>query len=165
MAPMAESSLAKRVWRVRWWVRALSVAVLAFPVATFLAPSWFNPTWEEGMPADQLPWLIGVLVVLLMVMCATFYARVELTGEQVRVVNPWRTHAFPLREIADMRPGSFGLEFELTSGRKVSAFAVQCTYASIGPEPRWVEVAQTLATARLDRVSSRQAVHISVVAH
>ncbi|TKK90816.1 hypothetical protein FDA94_03360 [Herbidospora galbida] len=134
----------KRVWRVRLWVRALSVLVLAYPVAAFLVPSWFNPTWDEGLPAEDRPWLIGTSLMMLVVMWAAFYARIEVADEKVRVVNPWRTHTFPLRDIVDMRPGPFGLVFELNSGERISAFAVGCT-RTIAREPRWVGVARTVA--------------------
>jgi hypothetical protein len=34
------------------------------------------------------------------------------------------------------------VEFLLSSGRAVPAFAVQCTAFTLGPEPRWVGVAR-----------------------
>ncbi|TMR11897.1 hypothetical protein ETD86_34385 [Nonomuraea turkmeniaca] len=129
-------------------MRILSVAALAFPVAVFLAPSWFNPTWEEGLPAGQWPWLTGIFVVLLVVTWAAFSARVELAGGHVRVVNPWGTQTFSAREVVDTGPGRFGLYFELSSGRKVAAFAIQCPLVSLGEEPRWVGVARAVAAAR-----------------
>ncbi|MBB4678335.1 PH domain-containing protein [Crossiella cryophila] len=138
---------AARVWRVRWWVRLLTV-LLPLALAPFLlVPSLMpNPDWQQhGMPAEEWVW-VGVFYLLLgLAAWSAFRARLELADGRVRVVNPWGTREFAVAEVAEVREGSRGVEFVLTSGQVVAAFAVQCTAVHRGPEPRWVEVARAVS--------------------
>jgi hypothetical protein len=142
---MAEPA-GRRVWRTRWWVRLLAVAV---PVAA--SPFLFYPPWspntewrDSGMPADEWFWSVVIFACLALMAWAAFRARVELSAGRVQVVNPFRSTEFPASTVVDVRPGALGVEFLLSSGQVVSAFAVQCTAVHVGPEPRWVGVARAV---------------------
>jgi len=134
------------VWRTRWWVRLSAVAVpVAVSPFVFYAPWSPNPDYREsGMPADDWFWSAVLLACLVLAAWAAFRARIELGAGRVRVVNPFRIHEFAASSVVDVRPGRLGVEFVLSSGRVVSAFAVQCTAAHLGPEPRWVGVARAV---------------------
>jgi hypothetical protein len=142
---VAESDV-RRVWRTRWWVRLAAVAVPVAISPFMLYPPWSpNTEWREtGMPAGQWFWAFVILACLGLAAWAAFHARVELFAGRVRVVNPVRSHEFPVSAVVDVRPGALGVEFLLWSGQVVSAFAVQCTAVHVGPEPRWVGVARAV---------------------
>jgi hypothetical protein len=141
---MAEPYRGIQIWRVRWWVRALSIAVLLPPSLIVFAPARLNPTWAAGVPADQWAWLAVIYAVLFVLAWTAFYSRVELNDGHVRVVNPWGTRTFQASEVANVQPGPYGVEFLLFSGSKVAAYAIQCAWVSAGPEPRWVGVAKAV---------------------
>lgn len=131
--------------RVRWWVRLLAVAILLLMLAFGeFGPYLLNPDWRTGMPDFEQLWSTAILAVLGLIAWAAFRSRIELDGGQLRVVNPWGTRIFLASNVATVRPGSLGVEFVLHSGQVVVAFAVQTTLVHIGPEPRWVDVAQAV---------------------
>lgn len=134
------------VWRVRWWVRVLSVAVLVLMV--MLQTVWAtapNPDWQRtGVPLEDQIWGGGFVVALALVVWSAFRARIELADGMVRVVNPWGVREFPASDVVSVHPGGYGLEFELPEGRVAVAFAVQSTAVHAGAEPRWVEIARAV---------------------
>jgi hypothetical protein len=139
----------RRVWRTRWWVRLAAVAV---PVA--ISPFMFYQPWspnteyrESGMPAEEWFWSVVILGCLGLLAWAAFHSRVELHAGRLRVINPLRSYEFPVSTVVDVRPGALGVEFLLSSGQVVSAFAVQCTAVHVGPQPRWVGVARAVMGA------------------
>lgn len=83
-------------------------------------------------------------VVLCLVALAAFISRVELANGTVRLVNPWGIRTFPASDVVSVRPGGYGLEFELPAGRVAVAFAVQSTAVHAGSEPRWFEIARAV---------------------
>jgi hypothetical protein len=129
---------------VRWWVRLLSVAVpLLMSPFVWVQPLMLNPEWQrDGMPASEWFWAAVLYVVMGLLAWSAFHSRIELGDGQLRVVNPWRSHVVSTADVVDVKPGSLGVEFLLSSGRAVAAFAVQCTAFNLGPEPRWVGVAR-----------------------
>lgn len=133
-----------RVWRVRWWVRAVASAALALALLMASQPQWLNPQWQDGMPVSEWPAAAGFIVGLAFAVWAAFRSHVVLADGHVRVVNPLRTRTFPAAEVVAVTPGELGARFELASGRSVSAFAIGCTALYRGPEPRWVDVARAV---------------------
>ena len=142
--PRAVVETVKRVWRVRGWVRAISVAIPAlFLSLSFVWPGVLNPTWTTGMPADQAP-AVGVFgVASAICIWSAFRSRLVLRGETFTVVNPWRRRTGQVENVERVTPGDYGTEIHLKNGRRIIVFAVQCTWAYWG-EPRWVGVATAL---------------------
>ncbi|MBB5850267.1 hypothetical protein ACFQ05_23940 [Amycolatopsis umgeniensis] len=134
---------------MRWWVRLLCVAVpLAMAPFVWYQPWMLNPEWRrDGMPASEWWWAAALYVVMGSLAWSAFRSRIKLGDGRLRVVNPWRSHEISTAHVIDVKPGSLGVEFLLSSGRIVSAFAVQCTAFEFGAEPRWVDVAREV-TAR-----------------
>lgn len=133
----------RHVWRVRWWVRLVAVAIPLFGIPFVLEPGLLNPEWENGMPATELVVLVLFYAVLGLAVWAAFRSRLDVDANFVRVVNPWQARSFPRVEVSGARSGPWGLELLLADGRVVVAFAVQCVGA-LGARPRWVEVARAI---------------------
>lgn len=111
----------RRVWRVRRWVRLLTVLFLA-PV---LWPATVNPDWADGMPADQWPAVTCFYAVFALNIWSAFRARIELDRGQVRVVNPWGTCTFPVTAVTGVQLGKWGVVFFRREQRLSIGFAVQ----------------------------------------
>jgi hypothetical protein len=116
-----------------------------------VSPFLFYPPWspntewrDSGVPAGEWFWSAVIFAGLALSAWAAFRARVELSAGRIRVVNPFRIHEFPVSKVVDVRPGELGVEFLLSSGQTVSAFAVQCTAVHLGPQPRWIGVARAV---------------------
>jgi hypothetical protein len=139
--PPPDVEVGRRVWRVRLWVRLLSVAIPLLGLPFVLQPQLFNPDWETGVPTSDLVFEVLFYAVLGMAVWAAFRSRLDVDETVVRVVNPWRVHSFPRAEIRSARSGPWGLELVLADGRVIVVFAVQCVG---GRRPRWVEVARTI---------------------
>ncbi|HVK25312.1 MAG TPA: hypothetical protein VM677_28480 [Actinokineospora sp.] len=134
----------RRVWRVRWWVQALTLVVLAAMIASFFSPETLNPTWVDGMPGDEIAFLVVLCCLLAVLVYAVFRSRVELADGSVRVVNPIETHVFAADEVTEVVPGPFGVRFVLRHRPPVDAFAVQSLPFYLGDEPRWVDIARSV---------------------
>jgi len=143
------ASSARQVWRVRRWVRLVSVAVplLMLPFMVF-PPLMPNPEWQRnGMPASEWFWAGPIYAVLIVAAWSAFHSRIELDQGRLRVVNPWGSQVVSASDVVDAGPGPFGVKFFLSSGRAVTAFAVQCTSVHPGGESRWVDVARAVTGA------------------
>jgi hypothetical protein len=103
---------------VRWWVRLLSVAVpLLMSPFVWVQPLMLNPEWQrDGMPASEWFWAAVLYVVMGLLAWSAFHSRIELGDGQLRVVNPWRSHVVSTADVVDVKPGSLGVEFLLSSG-------------------------------------------------
>jgi len=134
-----------RTWRVRGWVRAITLTVPVLFLAPVLWPASFNPTWINGMPADQYPSMALFYLVLAVCIWASFRSRLDLTGDTLTVTNPCGSYTIRVDQVWKVVPGSWGTELHLTGGqRRLVVFAVQCTYLTWGEKPRWVGVAEAL---------------------
>jgi hypothetical protein len=131
----------RHVWRVRWWVRLVSVAVPVLGMPFVLWPQLLNPEWADGIPVGELVVVVFVYAVLGLAAWAAFRSRLDVDENFVRVVNPWKALSFPRAEVTGAQPGPWGLELLLDDGRVIVAFAVQCV---AGYRPRWVEVARAI---------------------
>ncbi|MFD8494899.1 hypothetical protein [Amycolatopsis sp. NPDC059657] len=120
----------------------MAVPLLLSPFVWF-QPLLLNPEWQrDGMPASEWFWAAVLYVAMGLLVWSAFRSRIELGGDRLRVVNPWRSHILSAADVVDVSPGSLGVEFLLSSGKVVAAFAVQCTAFHLGSEPRWVGVAR-----------------------
>jgi hypothetical protein len=54
----------RHVWRVRWWVRLVAVAIPLFGIPFVLEPRLLDPEWENGMPTTELVVLVLSYAVL-----------------------------------------------------------------------------------------------------
>lgn len=131
----------RHVWRVRWWVRLVSVAIPLLGIPFVLWPRLLNPEWGSGVPAGGLVVMVLFYAVLGLAVWAAFRSRLDVDENVVRVVNPWKVRSVPRAEVRSARSGPWGLELLLDDGRVIVAFAVQCVG---GYRPRWVEVARAI---------------------
>ena len=129
------------VWRPRLWVRVAAGAFLVVVVLSILFPQVLNPAWAEGTPSDQVPFAYGFLALALVLVWCTIRSRVEVTRDEMIVVNPWVTRRLAKGDVVEVRPGPFGVEL-LTEERRVVCLAVQTTGSFAGDRPRWVDVAE-----------------------
>lgn len=129
------------VWRPRLWVRMSATAFLVVIVLSILFPQVLNPAWTEGTPPDQLPFAYGFLALALVLVWCTIHSRIEVSGDEIIVVNPWGTRRLATADVVEVRSGPFGVEF-LTEQRRVIGLAVQTTDSFVGDRPRWVDLAQ-----------------------
>lgn len=135
----------RHVWRVRWWVRLVAVAVPLSGIPFVLEPQLLNPEWENGMPTTELVMVVFVYAVLGLAAWAAFRSRLDVDENFVRVVNPWKAQSFPRAEVRSARSGPWGLRLLLDDGRVVVAFAVQCVGTpGTRYRPRWVEAARVI---------------------
>ena len=96
------------------------------------------------MPADQYPWMATFYVVFAACIWANFRSRIELSGHQLRVTNPWGTSHVDTTDVTEVTPGSWGVEIHRTNHRPLIAFAVQCTFVYLTERPRWVDIAEAV---------------------
>jgi hypothetical protein len=141
-----EQPAARRVWRVRWWLRLLSLTVPLAVLPLEYRSIALDPAWRTRSVYE---WLLTALLdaALILAVWAAFRSRIELADGQVCIVNPWKTHTFPASDVVAVRPGGLGAEFLLHRpgpARPVTAFAVACTAVYVGAEPRWVDVAKAV---------------------
>jgi len=142
-APERATAKLPRTWRPQLWVRVAAVLVGALIALGLPFPQLLNPSWAEGTPASELPWALALFGIALMAAVSTWIAKVEVTEEPVRVVNPWGAKSIPRSEVMVVRPGAWGAEFVTAQGR-MHSLAVQCTRVSLGPRPRWVDLAEAV---------------------
>ncbi|SDD65526.1 hypothetical protein [Actinokineospora iranica] len=134
----------RRVWRVRWWVRLIAVAVPLLTLPSVLRPLLLDGDGSDGVPLSEQVLSVALYAVLVLLAWAAFRSRVELADGQVAVVNPWGTRRFPAAEVAEVLPGVYGLEFHFTEARPVVGFAVHTPRFQLGQEPRWVDIARSV---------------------
>ena len=73
--------------------------------------------------AGVLALIVGPLTVVGLRMA--FVARVILSGEELIVRNPFKTHRLPLLRVKSVEPGYSGTVFTMYGGSRVTAWAVQ----------------------------------------
>ncbi|MEV6814232.1 hypothetical protein [Micromonospora sp. NPDC051296] len=145
-----------QVWRTRLWVRIVAVGLPIALASTFLYPELLNPGWTDGMPADELPWWIGLVGVTAVLAFCVLVSRVTVDDNAVRIVNPWGTHEMARASVVDVRPGPYGVEFIGAAGDRHVALAVQCAGTILAKRPRWLELAQSVTGETPDRRQTEQ---------
>lgn len=132
---------AREVWRPRLWVRCLASAAPLLLASTFLYPQILNPDWTNGTPREELPWLAGLITVASVMAYAALVSKIVIDQPTLRIVNPWGRRTLRAGDVIAVEPGSFGVQFLTSDGRRHVALAVQCSSAAPGRRPRWVDVA------------------------
>jgi hypothetical protein len=125
------------------WVRIAAGAFLIASLLSMLLPRVLNPTWTEGVPADQLPSAFGFITLGLLLVWCVARSRIEVSGDEVLIVNPWGTKKLSKADIVRVEPGPFGVDFR-TEEQRIVGFAVQATAVFTGDRPRWVDIAEVL---------------------
>jgi hypothetical protein len=134
------------VWRPKLWGRIAAVTFLIGNLWSMLYPQALNPSWTDGVPPDELPPALGFILLALALVWCVARSRIEVSADEVLVVNPWGTTKLRKTDVIEVRPGPFGVEFH-TERRRTIGLAVQATALYVGDRPRWVEIAE-LVTGR-----------------
>lgn len=131
------------VWRVRGWIRAVSVVLVVFFVwAQLASPSWGVP---ESKVCEGWYWMTGMSALVLYLAWVPYVAvgphgRWVIQGWLRRLsttVDRYRGHAMT----------EFGLRFMLEDGRTFTSVVFQGTALRCG-EPRYFDLIEALTGAR-----------------
>jgi hypothetical protein len=132
---------AREVWRPRLWVRCVASAAPLLLASTLLYPQILNPDWTNGTPREELPWLAALIIVASVMAYAALVSRIVIDQPTLRIVNPWGSRTLRADDVIAVEPGSFGVQFLTSDGRRQVALAVQCRSVVPGRRQRWVDVA------------------------
>jgi hypothetical protein len=72
---------------------------------------------------------------------AALVSRIVIDKPTLRIVNPWGSRTLRADDVIAVEPGSFGVQFLTSDGRRHVALAVQCRSVVPGRRQRWVDVA------------------------
>lgn len=119
-----DGAAATRTWRVRGWVRGLSVLMPVLFLAPVIWPATSTPPGPAGCPPTNTPGLASSTRSSRCAPGAAFRSRMDLDDDQIIVVNPWATTTLDRREVVDVTPGGRGTELHRVNNRPVIVFAV-----------------------------------------
>ena len=135
---------AREVWRPRLWVRCLASAAPLLLASTLLHPQILNPGWTNGTPREELPWLAAMITVAFVMSYAALVSKIVIDRPMLCIVNPWGRRTLRAGDVIAVEPGSFGVQFLTSDGRRHGALAVQCSSVAPDRHQRWVDVAASV---------------------
>lgn len=134
-----------RVRRVRWWIRALAVAIW---LGLFAEQSSIIHFVRAGqMDPSQIPqgW-VALTMLAICIWLLTFRPFIAVDDDAVVLQGPLRRTRMLRDEVAEVGPTVWGLRFTCHDGFRRTSIVCQDT--SSFAEPRWFDVAEAVTGVR-----------------
>ena len=151
------TATSERVWRVSAPGRGLAMLLAAAPTGGAVA-AWVGALVNRSPDAAGGALAVtGVAAVLwVFVWWVALRPRLELTADQVVVVNPWGTQRVPLADVVMVTRGHHAARLGLSDGFWVSSWALSEGAGAWPQRDRVAEVAAAVehARRRAERLSS-----------